>query len=165
MYKRQGQTCKSVGEPLDTITTADRFGLVVPITHTKGGNLARSVEQPLPTLTTAKGGELAFVTASFGERAGQAPRVHDLDEPLPTVLAQGHVNLATAVEGDAVVWDIHYRMLESGELANAHSFNAARKYIFKGNKTQRNKQIGNSVPVMMGEAHVSAAFHDLAVAA
>mgnify|MGYP001807289747 CR=1 FL=1 len=160
-----GQTCKSVGEPLDTITTADRFGLVVPITHTKGGNLARSVEQPLPTLTTAKGGELAFVTASFGERAGQAPRVHDLDEPLPTVLAQGHVNLATAVEGDAVVWDIHYRMLESGELANAHSFNAARKYIFKGNKTQRNKQIGNSVPVMMGEAHVSAAFHDLAVAA
>jgi DNA (cytosine-5)-methyltransferase 1 len=165
-----GQTCKPVEEPLDTITATDRFGLVVPITHAGGYGRVYSPDQPLPTLTTAKRGELAFVTASFGERQGQTPRVHDLEEPMPTVLAQGHVNLAMAAvnenaDGAPVMWDIHYRMLVSGELANAHSFNHARKYVFKGNKTQRNKQIGNSVPVLMGEAHVSAAFHDLAVAA
>ena len=32
---------------------------------------------PLPTLTTANRGELAFITAQFGGRAGQAPRLHD----------------------------------------------------------------------------------------
>src|SRR5260370_20217479 len=64
-----------------TGTTKARFALIVPITHPQGQNWARSIEEPLPTLTTAKGGELAFVTASFGERGGQAPRVHDLDSP------------------------------------------------------------------------------------
>jgi DNA (cytosine-5)-methyltransferase 1 len=164
-----GQTCTSVDEPLPAVTTRDRFGLIVPITHIDGANRARSLDQPLPTLTTAKRGELAFVTAAFGERAGQAPRVHSLEDPMPTVLAQGRVNLAQAAlnENEAVgpAYDILYRMLAGHELAAAHSFNARRKYVFKGNKTEVNKQIGNSVPVMMGEAHVSAAFHDLARAA
>jgi hypothetical protein len=91
-----GQTCTSVDEPLPAVTTRDRFGLIVPITHVDGANRARSLDQPLPTLTTAKRGELAFVTAAFGERAGQAPRVHSLEDPMPTVLAQGRVNLAQA---------------------------------------------------------------------
>jgi hypothetical protein len=76
-----GKTCNSVEEPLPTVTTKARFALIAPITHLQGQNWARSIEEPLPTLTTAKGGELAFVTASFGERGGQAPRVHDLDSP------------------------------------------------------------------------------------
>ena len=157
-----GTTCKSVDEPLDTVTVLPRFGLVVPITHAEGHNRAHSVDAPLPTLTTANRGELAFVTASFGERRGQAPRVHSLDDPMPTVLAQGRINLATAeASHDGHVYDILYRMLEPPELANAHSFNHARRYVLKGNKTQQNKQVGNSVPVRLGEAHVSAAFHDL----
>lgn len=164
-----GLTCGSVEEPLPAVTTKARFGLVVPITHRDGSNRARSLDQPFPTITTAKRGELAFVTAAFGERPGQAPRVHSIDEPVPTVLAQGRINLAQAVTGDtgdaSAVYDIHYRMLAGHELAAAHSFNAQRRYVFKGNKTQVNKQIGNSVPVLMGEAHVSAAFHDLRIAA
>lgn len=162
-----GTTCKSVNDPLDTVTVLPRFGLVVPVTHTTDGpGRCHTVDQPFPTLTTAKGGELAFVTAAFGERDGQAPRVHSVDAPVPTILAQGRVNLARGVRDETGrVYDIHYRMLDKVELAEAHSFNAARRYIFKGNKTQVNKQIGNSVPVLMGEAHVSASLHDLAVAA
>lgn len=161
-----GLSCGTVNEPMPTISTKDRFGLVVPITHTKAGNNCRSVDQPFQTLTTAKGGELAFVTAAFGERDGQSPRVHSIEEPVPTVLAQGRINLAVAANDDAGrIYDIHYRMLASHELAAAHSFNAGRRYVFKGNKTQVNKQIGNSVPVLTGKAHVSAVFHDLRVAA
>ena len=160
-----GKTCSSVHEPLPTIPTKERFGLVVPITHAKGHSRVHSVDHPFPTLTTANRGEFAFVTASFGERPGQAPRVHSLDAPLPAILAQGHVNLASAAPDDGAVWDIHYRMLVPDELGEAHSFNTARRYVFKGNKTQVNKQIGNSVPVLMGEAHVSASLHDLAAVA
>ncbi len=164
-----GMTCGSVEDPLPTVTTKARFGLIVPLTHTQGGNRARSLENPFPTLTTAKGGELAFVAAAFGERPGQAPRVHSIDDPVPTILAQGRINFAQGTVNenhpDGLVYDIHYRMLATHELAAAHSFNHSRRYVFKGNKTQVNKQIGNSVPVLMGEAHVSAVFHDLAVAA
>lgn len=164
-----GKTCKSIDNPLDTISTKQRFGLIVPLCHTNSVRVPRSVDLPLPTLTTAKGGELAFVTASFGERPGQVPRVHSIDAPVPTILAQGRVNIAAGQveQGDdgAPVYDIHYRMLVGHELAAAHTFNKRRPYIFRGNATQVNKQIGNSVPVEMGAAHIEASFHDLTVAA
>lgn len=53
-------------EPLPTVTTKDRFGMVVPVTHSKSGNGARDVDDPIPTLTTAKGGEFALAEASEG---------------------------------------------------------------------------------------------------
>jgi len=160
-----GNTCGTVDDPMPAITTKDRFGLVVPITHAGGFGRVHSADVPFPTLTTAKRGELAFVTASFGERDGQMPRVHSLDDPCPTILAQGRINLAVAANDGGAVYDIHYRMLDKTELAEAHSFNARRRYIFKGNKTQVNKQIGNSVPVRMGEAHIRSSLHDLRIAA
>lgn len=86
-------SCKSVEEPLDTVTTKARFGLVVPVTHHDSSNRSRSVDDPLPTITSAHRGELAFVTAQFGEREGQAARVQTLDRPLPTLCAEGRVPL------------------------------------------------------------------------
>jgi DNA (cytosine-5)-methyltransferase 1 len=80
-------------EPLPTVTAKARFGMVVPITHADGGNRARTSTDGLPTITTANRGELAFITAQFGEREGQAPRVHDIEDPAPTIAATGHVNL------------------------------------------------------------------------
>lgn len=92
-----GETCSSGDEPLPSVTTRDRFGMVVPITHADASNRARDVGEPLPTLTTANRGELAFIAAQFGEREGQAPRVHDVAEPMPTIAATGHVNLVEGV--------------------------------------------------------------------
>jgi DNA (cytosine-5)-methyltransferase 1 len=152
-----GETCTSVDDPLPTATSNDRFALVVPITHSDGSNRARDVAiDPLPTLTTAHRGELAFITAQFGEREGQAPRVHDIDNPAPAICATGHVNLVQAFRHD-----ILFRMLEPHELAAAMGFNNDEiPYEFVGNKTEQVKQIGNAVQVDQMEANVYAMMQD-----
>ncbi|WP_368911610.1 DNA cytosine methyltransferase [Taklimakanibacter deserti] len=154
-----GETCNTAEEPLPSPTGKNRFGMIVPVTHTQGGNGARDVETPLPVITTAKGGELAFITAQFGEREGQAPRVHDIEQPAPTPCAQGHINLVEATEG----YDILFRMLEPHELAAAMGFNSDEAaYEFAGTKTEKIKQIGNAVSVAKMKACVSAIMADAA---
>jgi DNA (cytosine-5)-methyltransferase 1 len=155
-----GETCASAEEPLPTVTSKARFGMVVPVTHSQGGNVARDAEvDPLPTLTTAKGGELAFVVAQFGEREGQAPRVHDIDEPTPAICATGHINLVEATPQ----YDILFRMLEPHELAAAMGFDSDEiPYEFAGTKTEKIKQIGNAVSVRMMKAEVAAIMADAA---
>lgn len=158
-----GETCKTVEQPLDSITTKDRFSLICPVTHGGGGNRAHDLDRPFPTLTTSKGGHLAFITSSYGERDGQLPRTHDLEMPMPTVTAQGSVRLAEGIEVDGRFYDIHFRMLHWRELARAMSFSDAESdYEFAGNKTEITKQIGNAVPVRTARALVAASFHDLA---
>lgn len=159
-----GETCTSIDEPLPTVTAKPRFGMVVPITHTDGASRARDVESdPMPTITTANRGELAFITAQFGERPGQAPRVHSIDDPAPAICATGHINLVECVEAaaeDDCRYDIHYRMFEANELAAASSF--PKGYLFAGTKTDQVKQIGNAVPPLMAEAHVLSIMADAA---
>ena len=154
-----GETCKTVEDPLDSVTTKGRFGLIVPTTHSGGLSRNHDIRDPLPTVTTARRGELAFITASFGERDGQLPRVHDLELPMPTIPAQGSVRLAEAGEQ----YDILFRMLHWRELARAMSFSDAdQDYEFAGTKTEITKQIGNAVPVKTARALVGAALWDLA---
>ncbi len=176
-------------DPLPTVTTKDRFGLVVPVTQSGGGATARDVREPitakggefaivmpvthadgsarqrdaatepLPTVTGANRGELAFITAqNFGEREGQAPRVHTVDDPAPTVTATGRVNL---VQPDGETYDILFRMLEPHELAAAMGFgDEDSAYEFAGTKTQKVKQIGNAVSVAKMRACVRALMAD-----
>jgi DNA (cytosine-5)-methyltransferase 1 len=153
-----GETCSSTDEPLPAATAKARFGMVVPITHSDGGNRARDVNvDGLPTITGANRGELAFITAQHGERQGQAPRVHSVDDPAPTVAATGHIDL---VEG-APQFDILFRMLEPHELAAAMGFNSDDEaYDFAGTKTEKIKQIGNAVSVSMMKDEVRAFFAD-----
>ncbi|MCD0419494.1 DNA cytosine methyltransferase [Rubrivivax sp. JA1024] len=157
-----GETCNSVGEPLPTVTAKPRFGLVVPLTHSDSSNRARDVDSdPLPTLTTANRGELAFITAAFGEREGQAPRVHSVDAPTPAICATGHVNLVEATSDDGTRYDILFRMLEPHELAAAMGFSGEdQNYEFAGNKTEKVKQIGNAVSVRLMKACVIAMMSD-----
>lgn len=153
-----GETCNSAAQPLPTVTSKARFGMVVPVTHSDSSQRARDVEiDPLPTLTTANRGELAFITAQFGERAGQAPRVHDIDQPVPAICATGHINLVEATAH----YDILFRMLEPHELAAAMGFEGEdSKYEFAGTKTEQIKQIGNAVSVAMMKAEVKAIMAD-----
>ena len=134
--------CQTVTDPMPTATTKARFGLVMPVTHNCDGNRARHIDDPVPTITTAKRGELAFIAASFGERPTQAPRVHGIDEPTPTVCATGRTNLITPGREH----DILFRMLEPHELAAAMSISTAeRPYLFAGNKTEIVRQIGDDL--------------------
>ncbi|KKZ89040.1 DNA cytosine methyltransferase [Rhizobium phaseoli] len=155
-----GETCNSVDDTLPTITSKGRFGMVVPITHSDGSNRARNVDSdPLPTLTTANRGELAFIAAQFGEREGQPPRVHDIEQPAPAITATGHVNLVEP----GPQFDILFRMLEPHELAAAMGFNTEEAtYEFAGTKTEKIKQIGNAVSVAKMKACVGAIMADAA---
>lgn len=128
---------RPASEPLGTVTTRDRFALVVPVTHDDQANRARSPEEPLPSVTGARRGELAFIAAAFGERKGQAPRVHSLEDPAPTLCATGRIQL---VEGFEL--DIRFRMLQPHELAAAMGLEG---YKFVGTKEEVTKQIGNAV--------------------
>jgi DNA (cytosine-5)-methyltransferase 1 len=153
-----GETCRSTDEPLPTITTKARFGLIMPVTHGKCGNRVRDLEEPLPTVTGAHRGELACIVAAWGERPGQAPRVHSVDEPTPTICATGRIQLAVAEPvTNGRTYDIRFRMLEPNELARAMGFSDEdAAYEFAGNKTEITKQIGNAVPVNLAAALVGA---------
>lgn len=152
-YYGTSTTPRSVEEPVPTVTTKDRFGLVTPVAHADSSDRSRSVEDPLPTVTGAARGDLAFITAAFGEREGQEPRVHSIDGPAPTICATGRINLVEADER----YDILFRMLEPHELAAAMGFDADdMEYEFAGTKTEVTKQIGNAVSVRVATALVSA---------
>lgn len=91
----------SVTEPLATITSAHRGELavcaptIIPLLN-RGWtpDLADDAAKPLRTITTAKGGEFALAAAylvpSYGEAPGQDPRTGSVEEPYPTVVANGN---------------------------------------------------------------------------
>ena len=162
--KNGGAGARSTEEPLPTMTTAKggEFAVVMPVTHHCGGDRVRDpAADPLPTVTGANRGELAFITAQHGERKGQAPRVHDISQPAPTIAATGHVDLVTAAPDE---YDILFRMLEPHELAAAMGFDSDDAvYEFAGTKTEKIKQIGNAVSVAKMKACVGALMADAAV--
>jgi DNA (cytosine-5)-methyltransferase 1 len=160
--KNGGPGARATEEPLPTMTTAKggEFALVMPVTHAGGHDRAQDPSiDPLPTVTGANRGELAFITAQFGEREGQAPRTHDLDEPAPAGVTLGNGMLIEPTEG----YDILFRMLEPHELAAAMGFtDEEASYEFAGTKTEQIKQIGNAVSVSKMKACVGAIMADAA---
>jgi len=169
-----GQTCNSAEDPLPTVTSKGRFGIVVPVTNKNGGPGARDASEPLPTMTTAKGGEFALVipiTHAGGHDRAQDPGT----EPLPTVTGanRGELAFITAQFGECDGqapritrdFDILFRMLEPHELAAAMGFtDEEATYEFAGTKTEKIKQIGNAVSVRKMKACVSAIMADAAPA-
>lgn len=170
---------RGVDEPMWTATTrgagylADP--LVVPVSNSTSGAVPRSVSEPIRTVTTAKGGDQAlaipvlaggapFLVPNFGEREGQTPRTHSVDDPLPTITASGHLQLAEQAFvacADEVRIDINYRMLHWRELARATSFDDGDEvYDFAGTATEITKQIGNAVPNRTAQALVRALMQD-----
>jgi len=79
--------------PLPVQDTSNRYALAEPfIVPQCGGGTPRGVKTPLPTITTtSRGVGLAepFLVPQFGERPGQYPRTHPVDEPLPAVTSHG----------------------------------------------------------------------------
>lgn len=57
----------------------------------QGGSVPRDAGEPMPTIATDGAVQLCepFLVPMFGERPGQRPRTHDINEPCPTVVATG----------------------------------------------------------------------------
>ena len=172
----------SVDKPLGSLTTSRGIGLARPILIQTGqagenGSHALPPEQPAPELTpTVK----PYLIPNFGERDGQEPRIHDVDNPLPTVTSGGAGALVSPtlvrpllremeeatldprrlvfMDGQAYLLDIRFRMLQNAELARAMGFeDEETSYEFVGNVGEITKQIGNAVPVNLARALVKAA--------
>ena len=180
----------SVDLPLGSLTTSRGLGLAQPVlvqTSQTGGNgsYARPTGQPVPTLTTRNDMGVAtptvkpYIVPNFGERDGQEPRTHDVDDPTPTVTSRGAGSLVSPtlvkfimkqmeeanldlrrlvfVDGQAYLLDIRFRMLQNSELARAMGFeDEETSYEFVGNVGEITKQIGNAVPVNLAAALVKA---------
>ena len=68
----------------------ERYGLkaVRPLAKNTMRRVIRGVEK-----FTIRSGKPFIVPTGYGERTGQAPRVHDIDAPVPTVVGTGKENL------------------------------------------------------------------------
>ena len=151
--------CAPTDRPLGAVTGCGHFGMVVPLTHGGGLERVRSTDDPLPTVTGANRGEHGFITAAFGERGGQLPRIHELAAPVPTICAQGAPNMvmAATMPGRTEDYDILFRMLSVSELSRATSLDLpGQPYPLTGTKTEQIKQIGNAVPGATAEALIRA---------
>jgi DNA (cytosine-5)-methyltransferase 1 len=92
--QRSDSDPRSVERPLQTITTTSRgIGLVEPFLINAGGPRVspRSVVDPMNTVLTRDhmGIVEPFIVPFYGEREGQSPRTHSIEDPLPTVTAAG----------------------------------------------------------------------------
>jgi DNA (cytosine-5)-methyltransferase 1 len=91
--ERDGEAARvhGVGEPIPTLSTENRFGLVEPFILGQQSNSApRRVDQPIPTVATA--GKVALVEPFlFANRTNNVPRA--LDQPMPTLCTGDHIAL------------------------------------------------------------------------
>lgn len=176
---RNNADAQSLDDPLRTLTTGGNFGLAQPflvqMDHSKSEIPGRDIDRPMPTITSADAMGVAqpFIVPFFGERDGQQPRPHSVDqplesflvkyngtggamaleEPLDTVTAKDRFGLVQMLirQGYEVgLLDIHFRMLQPHELAAAMSF--PKTYFFAGNREQKVRQIGNAVAVQTAKA-------------
>lgn len=107
-YGQQSGVVRGVDAPLPTLTTKNGMAVVEPFLVGSGGawdNRPQSLDEPVraimsreskalvePVITDGKDAEPVgqpFIVPFNGERAGQAPRTHSIEEPLPTVMSGG----------------------------------------------------------------------------
>jgi DNA (cytosine-5)-methyltransferase 1 len=146
-----GSCVRGIGEPLSSATTKARHCLLSSfLVSYYGTNCSSSVADAVPTITCKD--RFAVVR----------PSLEIVDAPNGTfrrvsyaawkrlVLAQARQGkrmtrlFVECADGFVRMVEITHRMLQDYELALAQGFPAS--YRFKGNKTQKVKQIGNAVP-------------------
>jgi len=187
LQQQSGGAPRSVSQPLPTVAAKGAIGLVQPfLMHVTHGGRAHSVEAPIPTVTCAARGELGlvepFLVPFFGEREGQRPRVHSIDQPMPTIASGSNCGLvepflASYNGGSTCLSPVsdpvptvttrdRFGLVEPrGEgpaldilfrMLQPHELARAMSfdddYAFEGNRGDRVRQIGNAVPVRLATA-------------
>lgn len=167
-YTDDSDRCRSPEEPMATVTTANRLGLVAAhLAHLRGNCDARDVDDPLHTVS-ANGQHHALVeyrlspedeagalrvAAFLMEYYSEGGQWSDLRDPLNTITTKDRLALVTVtIQGTPyVIVDIGLRMLTPRELYRAQGFR--ENYIIdyghdgrKFTKDQQVRMVGNSVP-------------------
>lgn len=150
----------SVGRPLRSIrASTDNWAMVEPfiaeVNHGGGkGRRTQDLDGPLKTVTATNGfGVVEPCIAQYNTSgSGKIPR--SVRDPIATVTAKDRFALVeplvTELPAGAYLVDIHFRMLQTHELASAMGF--PKSYEFKGKKADCVRQIGNAVEVNMARA-------------
>jgi len=158
--QQSGSAARPVDAPCPAISCSGALQLATPMIldmSRPGGHDSghiRSADEPIQSITSCDAIQVAtpmIVDMSHPGEENDAGRVSSADEPLKTITTSNNlavVNLPRLPDGRYL--DIRIRMLKPSELAAAHSF--PKGYVFKGNRTEQVKQIGNSVPVMTAYA-------------
>lgn len=159
----RGQT---LDEPIATIPTANRFGLVTAfIARQFKSSTGHKIDEPLATITTVDKSNLVtvFLMKYYQYDIGQR-----LDEPLHTITTKDRFGLVTIKGEDYRIVDIGMRMLQPHELFKAQGF--PDDYIIdhdytgkKYPKTQQVARCGNAVPPPFAEHLVRANLPELCI--
>ncbi len=150
---RNNQDCASIEEPISSIACSGaHHALCTPIVmdHFKGGEV-QDGSRPIGAQTTHDRFSVVQPLV-LGQQGGAACR--PISEPCPTIACGGAIRGIFPQLADGRIIDIRMRMLRPDELAAAHSF--PKEYIITGNRSQKVKQIGNSVPVRTAKAMCAA---------
>lgn len=156
----KGNAARSLDKPLQTVTATHGGGkliqpFIVSIDHTGGnGKYVRSTETPLSAVTTENRHAVVEPFLICYNRTGNATGVSEPVKSITTKERFGLVRPVVEIDGERYLLDIHFRMLQPHELAQAQGF--PKDYKFTGNKTEQVKQIGNAVPCGLSEALVLA---------
>lgn len=97
--QQSGGMARSTQQPLPTVAAGGAIAVVrpyhLPPNGVMGGqrcNRPRGMDEPMQTIVAGRGGGhliRPFLVPNFGERSGQAPRVHPVDDPLPAATGHG----------------------------------------------------------------------------
>lgn len=152
-------------EPLKTIDTSNRYGLVTAfISKFYKTGTGHGCDEPLHTITTSPG-HFGVISAYLIKYYGSGGSCQTLDRPLDTITTKdrfGLVNVVTEINGEKyILKDIFLRMLKPEELKLCQGFPG--DYIidrdYKWRKypvSEQVKRIGNSVVPVMAKALVEA---------
>ncbi|WP_036691687.1 DNA cytosine methyltransferase [Paenibacillus tyrfis] len=155
----RGQT---LGQPLMTLDTSNRYGIVSShLIKFRGNNIGSHMADPVPTITAGGmhiGAVYAFMVAYYGSSVGQP-----VDDPLGTVTTHDRFGLVLVhIQGvPYVIVDIGMRMLTPRELYRAQGFPDSYIIdpIYNGKPFTQAEQVakcGNSVSPVIPAALVRA---------
>lgn len=136
-----------IDDPLPTLDTSNRYGVVSPfisaIGQTSARHRNRTINMPLSTICTKQEHCLVqpFITEYYGNGGA-----HSVGIPLPTITTKDRFAVCGVTDGI----ELGFRMLQPKELAAATGFPAS--YKFTGSKVEIVKQIGNAVPPNFAKA-------------
>lgn len=150
---------QSLKDPIYTIPTANRFGLVTAfIAQHYKSSIGHRIDKPLNAITTVNKASLvsAFLLKYYGSDIGQR-----LTEPLHTITTKDRFGLITLHGQDYQIVDIGLRMLQPHELYPGQGFpsNYVIDRDYLGNPYPKKEQVarcGNAVPPAFAEALVRA---------